>query len=279
MPVFEKSWLLALDLQTNRAYRKNGKTFKKLKVIFIRLYNRGDLLMKYGYVTLLSTENYLDAVLVLNESLKANNAQYPLIAMVPQDLVATVRPKLEKADIVIEIIKRLQYSEKTCESRADKAVLNTASKIEIFTLTRWDKLVYLDADTVVLKNCDELFEYPDGAMLKTADETWGFSGLFVIEPARHYEYPFYLTLLQNQDCFDGDLLGKTWFFVQTSEIHQIPEKYLRSYIPQISIPSDTVILHYINEDKPWLNPNSPRYDVGYYGAWIYMYYFDKIKKF
>ena len=39
-----------------------------------------------AYVTLLSTESYLEAVLVLNQSLRNVNSEYPLVCMVTDNL-------------------------------------------------------------------------------------------------------------------------------------------------------------------------------------------------
>jgi hypothetical protein len=96
-------------------------------------------------------------------------------------------------------------------------------------LSEWDKLLYIDADTLVIKNIDSLFNYPDGSMVKYPDDPWGFSGLFIIEPKNHDEIELYFHLLQNVNCFDGDLLGKLWFYIRTSPRHQIPEEYLIPY--------------------------------------------------
>jgi alpha-N-acetylglucosamine transferase len=56
-------------------------------------------------------------------------------------------------------------------------------------MKQWDKLLYIDADVLVLKNLDHLFQYPNGSMLKYEvyagedENDTGFSGLFIIEPA------------------------------------------------------------------------------------------------
>lgn len=206
-----------------------------------------------AYVTLLSTENYLDAVLVLNKSLKEVKSKYPLLVMITDMIVSKkLIHILEKNDILFSIIPTLNYSNKTEKKFKGHTVLNTASKLNIFKLKEWDKLVYIDADSIVLKNIDILFDYPDGAMLWDSYDEQGFSGLFVISPKYHEEYDFYLTLIKNQDCFDGDLLGKMWFFVKSNTNYQIPYQYFSQY-DKDNNEANVFAIHFCNELKPWIN--------------------------
>lgn len=214
---------------------------------------------KYAYVTLLSTEDYLDAVLVLNKSLQMVGAKYPLLAMVVDTIFTQ-----EMEDIFInhhilyETVPPLQYSigvQEKYKEQECKTVLNTASKIQLFTyLKSWDKLVYLDADSIVLQNIDDLFSRLDGSMLKYPEDSMGFSGLFVFEPRNHQEDEFYPTIMANHECVDGDLLGKLWFFVRESKSHQIDIKYFWQYVSE-NMPSDVKAVHFCNHIKPWLQPD------------------------
>jgi alpha-N-acetylglucosamine transferase len=65
----------------------------------------------------------------------------------------------------------------------------TLSKFEIFNLTQFDKIIYLDADIMMLKNIDHLFEYPhltsalDGEYFNIWPDKPHFNaGILVIEP-------------------------------------------------------------------------------------------------
>jgi glycogenin glucosyltransferase len=67
----------------------------------------------------------------------------------------------------------------------------TYSKIRIFEQTELAKIVYLDADTIICKNIDELFDKPHMAavnslgMLQEHSHVLGFNaGMMVIEPAK-----------------------------------------------------------------------------------------------
>lgn len=233
---------------------------------------------RYAYVTLLSTTDYLDAVLVLNKSLQKVNSKYPLLTMVV-DTIFT--PELEKCfqkhGIQYHTVPPLQYSQSVQEKYANATVLNTASKIQLFSLKNWDKLVYIDADTFVLQNIDNLFEYPDGAMVKYPEDNFGFSGLFVFYPRHHHEDEFYPTVMQHHDCVDGDLLGKFWFFVRESPAHQIPPDYLMYYNPN-HLDKDTKVIHYCNTLKPWIHTDHDLFNQDNYICWLYKKYLNEVQQ-
>lgn len=234
---------------------------------------------RYAYVTLLSTKNYLDAVLVLNKSLQNVKSQYPLLVMVVNTIFdAEVEAAFQHHNIACEVVSPLQYSEKVQEKYQDKeskSVLNTASKIQLFTLKNWDKLVYLDADVLVLQNIDELFDRLDGSMIKYDNDTMGFSGMFVFEPRNHQEDEFYPTIMREHECVDGDLLGKLWFFVRESKEHQIDPKYFWHYNPH-EVPSDAKVVHFCNSIKPWLDPNNEIFQDGSYVNHLYQKFLAEI---
>lgn len=81
----------------------------------------------------------------------------------------------------------------------------TFTKIHCWTLTQYRKCVFLDADTLVVKNCDELFERRE--LSAVPDVGWPDcfnSGVFVFEPSRETHQ----ALLQHaveHGSFDGML--------------------------------------------------------------------------
>ena len=215
--------------------------------------------MKMAYCTLLSSEDYLDGVLVLNKSLQMVNAQYPLFVMVTENISKNkkILTLLNSAGIVYTIIEMLSYSEETKKGYEYASVLNTASKIQIFNMKQWDKLIYLDADILVLKNLDHLFNYPDGSMLKYDDDENGFTALFVVEPSWHSpkEIEYYYHLLNNVECFDGDLIGNLWFTVRHDKNYQISPNHL-AYFNTCEIDDNIYAIHYCNTSKPWLDKDN-----------------------
>lgn len=216
--------------------------------------------MKYAYITLLSSENYLDAVLVLKKSLEQVKSQYELIVAVTDNLKQTkIESILLGFNLIIEWIKPLNYNDKVQKENQNHSVLNTASKLQIFSLHQYDKLVYIDADTMILQNIDDLFEKPDGTMYYDPDEKnqggsdYGFTALMVFVPKNH-DLEFYIKLSQSCYVFDGDLLGRYWkFCVLSDPIHQISPNYLVHYHPKLTYSNNIKAIHFCNEKKPWLH--------------------------
>lgn len=224
----------------------------------------------YAYITLLSSEDYLDAVLVLAMSLNKTKNSFPLVVAVVDDILTPeIEYLLKNFGCQIEVIPRIYYSTTTQNSHIGHPVLNTASKIQIFDFNQYDKLIYIDSDVVVLENIDSLFNYPDGSMVYYEGDYTGLTGLFIIEPKNHRETRYYLSLLENFDVFDGNLIGEFWFHILNSPAHQIPREFFWHYNPELKVPKGIKMVHYCNTPKPWLEPNASIYSNLYPFAKIY----------
>ena len=104
----------------------------------------------------------------------------------------------------------------------NSSILNTASKISILTFYEYDKIIFIDGDTVIYKNIDELFNYPDGAMLRENDSN--LSGLMVLIPKNH-DFRYYYTLLQLFPELDGNIFDGLLFPCKSNPQYQIPMIY------------------------------------------------------
>ena len=185
--------------------------------------------VRKGYITLLSSEDYLKAVLVLNESLKRVNSKYPLICALLKSLNKDkITIPLQKAGVIIDFIDEIDYSKQTIQKYKGKRVLKTASKLQLFKLDYYDKLIYIDADTLVISNIDDLFEKPDGAILKLENDFLGMSSLFVFIPKNHC-YEYYNIIKENTESFDGDIIGKIFFPLRDNLNYKISEEYCKEY--------------------------------------------------
>ena len=133
---------------------------------------------KYAYVCVLSTDNYLDGALILNENLRELNSKY--------ELLCVVNDRLSE-----ESIKALhRFGIKTKNTRAIKTNMGigrwnyTFDKLNIFSLVEYDKIVFLDLDLLILENIDHLFEWDSiaaGLDMPWHDDEFN-SGVMVIEP-------------------------------------------------------------------------------------------------
>ncbi|KAI5897609.1 glycosyltransferase family 8 protein [Schizophyllum commune H4-8] len=113
--------------------------------------------MVRAYATLLTKEAYLAGVLVLEQGLRAVGSKYPLVVMVTPALPAAARRVLTKRGIPMRDIEGL-YPAVARHTLADARFEETWTKLKVFELEEYDRLVLLDADMAVVKNMDDLFD-------------------------------------------------------------------------------------------------------------------------
>ena len=175
----------------------------------------------YTYTTLVSSQEYLIAALILNESIKRAGSLYPFLICLTADLATEDNINiLKKENINVKIIPVLKYS-----FPSNGTVDNTASKINVFNLKEYDKILYIDADSLILKNIDHLFEKLDGSILHYPSEARGMSGMFLINPKNH-NYNIYKFLIENYNMYDGGIIGHLFFHCISNPEYFIEEKYL-----------------------------------------------------
>jgi glycogenin len=145
-----------------------------------------------AYVAILSTDSFLEGVLVLNESLRLCRSKHKLVVVVGTNVSSAVRETLSRANVPqlqpqpLEIPEYiLSANEKSDYHRHWSHVFD---KLHAFSLTQFEKIVYVDSDVLVVRNIDDLFDKPHmsatvAGELPGRDESVDFStGLMVIEP-------------------------------------------------------------------------------------------------
>ena len=174
-----------------------------------------------AYFTTLSTENYLPGVIALNQALKNVHSKYPLYALLSNEISEEIEEKLnkkgiktirrEKVDLPQEIIDRNR-------SRAKNRWNYTFDKLNIFELTDFEKIVFIDSDIYVRQNIDSLFDKPH--MSAVIDKHYGpnltcrclelTSGVIVVEPRKGQIEKFkeiIKTIIDKRDAIgDQDIL-------------------------------------------------------------------------
>ena len=148
---------------------------------------------KCAYATVLSTDSYLPGTLALFESIKRTKPMINnFVVVVNENIKKETRDRLqEEGYIVIEKPKIEVSQEIKNKNRILPYWNNTFDKFNLFDLTDFDKIVYLDSDIYVRKNIDELFDKPNMSAVIAGksypgNESWNElnSGLMVIEPQK-----------------------------------------------------------------------------------------------
>lgn len=125
---------------------------------------------KAAYVTLLTKSSYLPGVLVLDYTLRSVGTCYPLVVMVTPSVPQECRDVLARRGIQLRDITALE-SLPNVHSLAthDVRFRDTWTKLRVFELVEFERAVLLDADMIVMRNMDELFdiELPEDSIAAT----------------------------------------------------------------------------------------------------------------
>lgn len=132
-----------------------------------------------AYVTVLhSSDSYVCGAITLAQSLLRTGTKRDLIILLDRSIPVSKRDILAASGWQIRLIKRIR------NPRAEKDTYNeyNYSKFRLWQLTEYDKIIFIDADIIVLRNLDLLFHFPQ--MSATGNDGSIFnSGIMVVEPS------------------------------------------------------------------------------------------------
>ena len=109
-----------------------------------------------AWVTMLTDHGYLPGVQTLAASLRRVNSAFPLLVMVTPDVDADVRQVLRDDGIQVVQVAPLRPAGHGAYANARFAQVWT--KLAVWSLTDFERVVFLDADMLVVRNMDELFD-------------------------------------------------------------------------------------------------------------------------
>ncbi len=246
----------------------------------------------YSYVCVLSTNNYLDGVLLINENLKQLKSKYKLLCLISENIDEETRSILTKFNIEYKEMKSIR------QGSLNNRWAYTFDKLNVFDLEEYEKIVYLDLDFLILENIDELFEINRFAMVSDCNKNHDYfcSALMVIKP-NHDDFIGLLDLYNKTITNTTEIIGDQKIINDYfNDIYEIPIEY--NFIKQIKsdfidvfdvIKNETVkkqqckdhywsknpkIIHYYGDIKPFLLNNE--FDDQY--CHLYFYYLEKIRR-
>ncbi|MGN6196014.1 MAG: glycosyltransferase family 8 protein [Ginsengibacter sp.] len=231
--------------------------------------------MKQAFVTFLATENFLPGVLTLNRSLKRfGNTNYPLVVIVSEIISERSVKTLKECGLTVKIVKEIQSPYLIKKDYRNFG--STFTKLRIFELCEYDKIVYLDADMLVCDNIELLFQKLHmsaviaGGILPS-NKMWEDlnSGLLVIEPSRDLFNKIFVALkfLPSKDGSDQGFLHQ--FFpnwkckpnLHLEHKYNVPSWYLDEYCSTLDFKFNFMngalstknisIIHFWGLPKPW----------------------------
>ncbi|KNE60237.1 hypothetical protein AMAG_05650 [Allomyces macrogynus ATCC 38327] len=138
-----------------------------------------------AWVTLLTSDAYADGALVLATSLRAVGTQYPIMCLHTNHVRAHTRTRLAAAfDRVIPVGPIFVDDPRLALLNGRPELRTSFTKLRAWTLTQFEKLVFLDADTLVVQNLDDLMDRPE--LSAAPDAGWPDmfnSGVFTLVPS------------------------------------------------------------------------------------------------
>ncbi|KAJ4790356.1 Hexosyltransferase [Rhynchospora pubera] len=134
---------------------------------------------RLAYATILHSENaFVCGAITVAQSIRMTGSTHDLILLVDESISADHRVGLETAGWKIRTIKRIR------NPHAEPEAYNewNYSKFWLWKLTDYDKVIFIDADLIILRNIDVLFTMPE--ITATGNNGTLFnSGVMVIEPS------------------------------------------------------------------------------------------------
>ena len=236
----------------------------------------------YIYSTLLSSVNYLDGVLVLNRSLRESQNKFPLYVFMTSAFFEAhpqVAGILRSHQIVFQLFdERLKLPEQVSSQIRSRRWVTTFDKLQVFGLTEFDKIVFLDCDMLITKNIDSLFtrrhlSFATASEQVSGCEDWTMpnTGMMVIEPEAGLPEKIFKVWPQVQkkkiDFSDQDLIhhyyhakfkeGQEWRIPATYNafVHLL-DKIVKEKGYNMNFKdadANTIsVLHFAIKDRPWL---------------------------
>jgi alpha-N-acetylglucosamine transferase len=245
--------------------------------------------LKIAYVTLLANEAFIPGVRCLARSLRMVGAKAPLLCMIQKSLAQSAREALQGESLELKVVPDLDLSDAFKLRHTNEAIerknamtkgakpgfhvkLLNFLKLHLWDFVEFDKIVFLDADTVIIKNIDHLFEYPAFAAAPNVYfELNDFhrinSGVFVAKPSRQ-TFDSMLGLLDAPGAYwkrtDQTFLEE-YFKTRSPHILGLPYtyntlQYVWFNLPELWSWESIHVIHYQFE-KPW-DESSYQSDLG-----------------
>lgn len=216
-----------------------------------------------AFVTLATNDHYALGALVLAASLKQVETTKKIAILITSGVTDKIRNVLPKFFDFIQEVNLLQTTEtKILEALKRPELSVTITKIHCWKLTQFTKCVFMDADTFVVKNIDELFEKDE--LSAVPDIGWPDcfnSGVFVFKPSNE-TFDKLIEMASRDGSFDGGdqgLLNQYFSDWLTKDIrHHLSFIYnmtlssTYSYLPAYKRFGHNVkVIHFLGALKPW----------------------------
>ena len=237
--------------------------------IFKYNYINNNIIMN-AYISYICNDNYLPGTIALIKSLKHHNCKFDICILVTKDVSVKSKETILNLGANIKEVNEIHYKGKKSELIIDRYGKSNNSwmmftKINIFKEIKFNKLLYIDADTVVLQNIDHIFDnnsnfsaVKGGSKMLNYDGIEG--GVLLFKPSLDlYEE---LIKAMNSDTYDLRMSDQSLlndFFLKHYSIDYLDEKWNRLQKKNGNI--DGAYIYHWNGSKPWNNNDIPNFNT------------------
>ncbi|KAL3834977.1 hypothetical protein ACJIZ3_009713 [Penstemon smallii] len=212
-----------------------------------------------AYATVLHSANvYVCGAIAAAQSIRLTGSTKDLVILVDETISQYHRNGLELAGWKVRTIQRIR------NPKAEKNAYNewNYSKFRLWQLTDYDKIIFIDADMLILRNIDFLFGMPE-ISARGNNGTLFNSGVMVIEPS-NCTFKLLMDHINEIESYNGGDQGYlneifTWwhripkhmnflkhFWIGDDEV--VKRKKVRLFEAE---PPILYVLHYLG-NKPWI---------------------------
>lgn len=236
----------------------------------------------YSYATLVTNRDFAMGAIALAKSLLRVKAQAPLLVMTKKEMVGSDEIiTLKSLGCKIHTVDAIEFSEGFKQRHARKQLHDNAPfdkgekpifhtpldnflKLRLWELEQYQKIVFLDADCLVVQNIDNLFRFPEFSGAPNLYESLADmhrlnSGVFVAQPSC-YTFNDMINKLDTEDAF-WRRTDQTFLQTYFPDWHNLPYTYNCLQYIWFNMPAlwewpSIKVIHYQYE-KPW-QKNHPK---------------------
>lgn len=218
---------------------------------------------KNAFVTLATNDSYAFGALVLGQSLREVGTAAQLAVLVTRGVTEPVLAALRAVFNNVQEVSLIDSEDLVRLALLNRPELGvTLTKLHCWRLTQYERCVFMDSDTLVLQNIDDLFERPE--LSAAPDVGWPDcfnSGVYVYQPSEE-TYRKLLEHLAASGSFDGgdqgllnSFFGASWSFDLQKHLpftYNTSFSAAYSYLPAFRrFERDIKVLHFLGAVKPW----------------------------
>jgi len=109
---------------------------------------------KYAYVTMITSDSFMPGLQCMVYSLQKTGTKIPICVLVTCQVSKITQLQIKSLGVKLVVVKPI--GNPNTNSHAPGWVNSGYTKLHIWNLTEFDKVVYVDADTIVLQGIDEV---------------------------------------------------------------------------------------------------------------------------